>query len=318
MSNVAPSFADQDDDEDTPYIDVALSVAENTAVGMNVGKPVSASDAGNDILYYELVDTPDLEDDDGHVRFTIDNASGQIGVGEELGADADEREDEDSPSLTGVPALPEGEDAGNAYNSEYVLRVRVSDPSTASATVNVIVTVTEVDEAPLFDEDVPTVLRVAENAAPQIITIGDSDTPVNADTYSVTDQDGSVTGPDAYDDTSYTYSVSGADRKVLAFNSAGILSFIASHKPDYEKQSSYSITIVARSGEGSRKQTTNLDVTVNVVDVEDVGEVVLSQRQPQLGTEIHATASDPDGGVTINRWVWERSDEITVDDDGDP
>ena len=35
-----------------------------------------------------------------------------------------------------------------------------------------------------------------------------------------------------------------------------------------------------------------------------------------MGYEIHATASDLDGGVTITRWVWERSDEITSDDSG--
>ena len=85
LSNAAPSFADQDDDEDTPYVDAARSLAENTAVGMNIGKPVSASDADNDILYYDLVDTPDLKDDDGHVRFTIDSASGQIRIGKETG-----------------------------------------------------------------------------------------------------------------------------------------------------------------------------------------------------------------------------------------
>ena len=316
VSNAAPSFADQDDDEDTPYIDATRSFAENTAVGMNIGKPVSASDADNDILYYDLVDTPDLKDDDGHVRFTIDSASGQIRIGKELGADAGEPEDEDSTALTGVPALPQGEDAGNANNSEYVLRVRVSDPSTASATVNMIVTVTRVNEAPLFDEDAPTVLKVTENADPPVITIVDSDTPVGADTYAVTDQDGSVTGPHPYDDTSYTYSVSGADNDVLGFVN-GVLAFV-DHTPNYEEQSSYSITIVARSGEGPRRQTATLYVTINEVDAEDTGEVVLSQRQPQLGTEIHATASDPDGGVTITRWAWERSDEITVDDGGDP
>ena len=58
--------------------------------------------------------------------------------------------------------MPDGEDAGAAGNNEYVLRVRVSDPSTASATVNVIVRVTNVNEPPAFDEDVPTVLRVDE------------------------------------------------------------------------------------------------------------------------------------------------------------
>ena len=233
-----------------------------------------------------------------------------------LGADAGEPEDEDSTALTGVPALPEGKDAGNANNSEYALRVRVSDPSTASATVNMIVTVTRVNEAPLFDEDAPTVLKVTENAAPPVIPIVDSDTPVGADTYAVTDQDGSVTGPHPYDDTSYTYSVSGADNDVLGFVN-GVLAFV-DHTPNYEEQSSYSITIVARSGKGPRRQTATLDVTINVVDAEDTGEVVLSQRQPQLGTEIHATASDPDGDVTITRWAWERSDEISVDDGGDP
>ena len=251
LSNAAPYFAEQDANEDTPYIDVARSVAENTAVGMNVGRTVSATDADADILFYELVDTPDLRDDDGRARFTIDSASGQVRVGRELGADAGEREDEDSSSLSGDPSLPQDEDAGEALNGEYILRVRVSDPSTAFATVNVIVTVTRVNEAPLFvGEDVPTVLRVRENADPPVITFGDSDTPVVVDTYAVTDQDGSVGGAHPYDDTAYAYSVSGPDSDVLAFDATGILSFRAGHEPDYEERSSYSITVLARSGEG--------------------------------------------------------------------
>ena len=98
-------------DEDTPYIDVARSVAENTAVGMGIGKPVSATGADDGILFYELLGTPDLEDDDGHVRFTIDSASGQIRVGEELGADAGEREDEDRAE-TPLQRLERGDTAG--------------------------------------------------------------------------------------------------------------------------------------------------------------------------------------------------------------
>ena len=86
-----------------------------------------------------------------------------------LGADArahledpDEREDADS-------------------NSEYELQVRVSDPSTASVTVNVIVTVENINEPPEFDEDVPTLLKVKENqkddnnqdVVPPVITLED-------------------------------------------------------------------------------------------------------------------------------------------------
>ena len=316
LSNAAPSFADQDDDEDTPYIDVARSVAENTTVGMRIGRPVSATDADDDILFYELLDTPDLEDDEGDARFTIDTASGQIMVGRVLGADAGETEDEDTTFLPGSPALPDDDDADVAGNSEYVLRVSVSDPSTASATVNVIVRVTDVNEAPAFGEDVPTVLRVreitdlAENAAQPVITFGDDDSQVDADTFAVTDQD--------TNDTNSTYSVSGDDREILGFDSSDILGFMADHKPDFEEKNSYSITVVARSGTGFRRRSSTLDVTIEVVDAEDVGEVSLSQRQPEVGIAVQATASDPDGGVRISRWVWERSDEITVDEGGAP
>ena len=308
LSNAAPSFAGQDEDEDTPYIDVARSVAENTAVGRSVGRPVSATDEDDDILFYELVDTPDLEDGGGDARFTIDSASGQIRVGRELGADAGEPQDEDATALAGGPALPDGEDAGVAGNGEYVLRVRVSDPSTASATVNVIVRVTDVNEAPTFDEDAPTVLRVRENADPPVITVGGGDAPVDAATFAVTDQDGA--------DTARAYSVTGDDSEVLGFDSSDILGFMAGHEPDFEEQSSYSITVVARSGAGHRRLSTTLDVTVDVVDTEDSGEVFLSQRQPQEDITVHATVGDPDGGERIRRWEWQRSDAITVDGDG--
>ena len=296
-SNAAPSFADQDDDESTPYIDVARSVPENTAVGMPIGELVAATDADEDVLFYELLDTPDLADDDGHVRFTIDRLTGQIRVAEVLGADAGEAADEDPTALTEGLALPDGEDAGDARNSEYVLRVRVSDPSTASATVNVVVTITDVNEPPLFREDAPTMLRVRENADPLVITIGDGDTPVPPDTYVATDQDS--------DDTTDNYSLSGTDRSAFAIDSKGVLGFRANHDPDFEEQSSYSITIVARSGAGDRRLTAKLGVVIEVVNTHDLGEVMLSQRQPNVGIGIVATLSDPDGGVEINRWLWE-------------
>ena len=312
LSNAAPSFSDQDQDEDTPYIDVRWSVDENTAVGMKVGRAVSARDSDEDVLFYELEDTPDLKDSDEVARFTIDTSTGQIRVAKELGADTGEREDEDSRNLPGVPALPVGEDAGDSGNSEYVLRVRVSDPSTAHATVNVVVAVADVNEAPIFPEGAPTVLKVRENEDPLAITFGDGNTPVVAETYAVADPDG--------EESTYEpeYSVSGTDRSFLTFDSGNTLRFTAGHKPDYEKQSSYSITVMARSGEGSRRRTSALDLIIDVVNTEDPGSVFLSQRQPLVGISLHATASDPDGGVAIESWLWERSDEITANGGGTP
>ena len=317
-ANAAPSFGDQDDDETTRYIDIVRLVAESTAKGMPIGEPVSATDADEDILLYELLDTPDLEDDDGDARFTIDSLTGQIRVGKELGADPGETEDEDSTTLTGLPALPGDEDADEEINSEYVLRLRATDPSTAEAIVNVIIRVTEVNEAPAFDKDAPTLLSVVENAAPPVIRIGNSSLPIDADTFAVTDQDGSVTGSDGYDDTAYTYSVSGTDGDDFAFDGDGVLVFRAGHKPDFEDLSAYSITVVAHSGDGPRRLSTTLDAIVEVVDGEDPGAVVLSQRQPEVGVAVHAAANDDDGGVTIKRWVWELSDEVAVNDRGVP
>ena len=105
---------------------------EHTAKGMAIGEPVSATDADRDILLYELLDTPDLEDDDGDARFTIDSLTGQIRAGKALGADPDEAEDEDSDRYDRI-SLPclKMRMPTMADNSEYVLRVRASDPSTA-------------------------------------------------------------------------------------------------------------------------------------------------------------------------------------------
>ena len=321
LSNAAPTFADQDDDEDSPYIDVARSVAENTAVDMTVGGPISAADADDHILFYELVDTPDLKDDHGHARFTIDSASGQIRVGKELGADAGEREDEDSTAFSSGPALPQRKDAAEPLNSEYVLRVRVSDPSTASDIANVIVTVTEVNEAPRFDadttqggiQDPPTELSVTEANAVKSLQAGTPLADLQGNTYTVMDEDAADEVPEAG-----AYSLKGADKDSLSISNTGALSVATAHTPDYEEQNSYSITIVAHSGQDARRLVASLDVTIDVVDAEDDGSVFLSQREPQVGTEMHATVSDPDGGVKITRWAWERSAEITVNEAGGP
>ncbi len=317
LADAAPSFAGQDDDESTRYIDIARSVRENTAVGMPVGEPVSASDPDEDILLYELLDTPDLEDESGRARFTIDSLTGQIRVDRVLGADArdhlvddpDEREDEDSTALTTVLGLTGDEDPGSIGNSEYVLRVRASDPSTASATVNVIVIITEVNEAPTFPDDAPTLLSVEENVDPPVIRVGHYGARIDdPPAYAATDQDGSADGPEGYSPT-ITYSVSGADSDEFSFD-GGFLSFKPGHEPDFEDQSSYSITLVAHSGEGARRLSATLDVIIEVVDGEDDGVVVLSQRQPEVGIAIQAVVSDDDGGVTIRRWRWELSEVV--------
>ena len=87
--------------------------------------------------------------------------------------------------------------------------------------------------------------------------VGDSGAPVDADTFAATDQDSAS--------ASITYSVTGDDREVFAFDNDDVLGFKSGHEPNFEEKSSYLISVVARSG----GRSTALDVIVEVVDAED-------------------------------------------------
>ena len=168
--------------------------------------------------------------------------------------------------------------------------MRAVDPSTASATVNVIVKVTKVNEAPTFDEGAPTLLRVRENADPSTSTLEDGETPIPSPSPIKTAKSRAPTALTT--PTTRT-------RCPVPIDSTGVLGFRTNREPDFEEKSSHLIIILARSGEGSRRLTARLGVAIEVVNTHDVGEVQLSQRQPQVGIETLATLCDPDGGVAF-------------------
>ena len=86
---------------------------------MNIGKPVSASDADNDVLIYTLGG-----DGCSHVRH-ISSATGQI----KTKADLDSDDDNDDTT-----------------NETHEVTVTATDPSGASATETVTITVNDVNE----------------------------------------------------------------------------------------------------------------------------------------------------------------------------
>ena len=56
-SNAAPSFEDHDTDTTTAdVVEVARELEEGTAAKTNIGDPVAAADADNDILLYSIVE----------------------------------------------------------------------------------------------------------------------------------------------------------------------------------------------------------------------------------------------------------------------
>ena len=115
------------------------------------------------------------------------------------------------------------------------------------------------------------------------------------------------------DNDPLTYSVGGAD--ATAFNgdfslgaATGAITVKSDATIDYETKPSYSVTITATDNSGG---TDTIDVSINVNNRDDAGEVTLSAATPVLDEAITASVTDPDGGVTGVSWRWSSSSSAT-------
>ena len=106
-ANKAPVFTEGDS--------ASRSVAENTAAGVNIGKPVRATDADNDTLRYTV------GGDDGSA-FAVDSTTGQLRTKSALDFER---------------------------KSSYRVTMGVFDPKGGSDTITVTITVTDVTDVPL-------------------------------------------------------------------------------------------------------------------------------------------------------------------------
>ena len=275
-TNNAPEFADdQDPTSDGEQAAAAREVAENTEAGTDIGAPVVADDDDNDILTYTLTDDDGGTDGDSS-SFAIDWATGQLMTK----ADLDE------------------ETMGS-----YTVVVRATDPSGVpqassadagnSDTVTVVITVTDVNEAP----------AVAGEAA---VTFNEDTGVIDTalEDYTATDSD--VGAPTS------TWSVAGPDGDKFTAT-GGELKFKA--KPDHENPTDantnnvYEVTVQASDGKltGMRK------VKVTVENAEETGVVTLSKTQPRVGIAVTASLTDPDGSISSLTWQWS-NDDGDIDD----
>ena len=136
---------------------------------------------------------------------------------------------------------------------------------------------------PLFASDETT--RTVDENTPWLQTIGD---PVTA-----TDDDD--------DPLTYTLENAGTSHFTIV-SSTGQLQTGA--PLNFEDQSVYTVKAIATDPSGAKDSIT---VTINVNDVEESGKVGLSWKQPQVGTELTATLTDPDGDISGVTWQWAKS-----------
>ena len=311
LANTRPAFDDEID---------AISVDEN--VKGAIGDPIVATDPDNDVLLYSIVADVD-EDDNGTIdgtenrtddeKFTIGMTTGQLSL--------TDKQDFESAGIRATAA-----DTANADENDdtiaYTVTIRATDPSGAPGTTDVTVNLMDVNESPEFQDsskDQKTLYIDENEAAPALYThktrrSGDAGflalTDEAAD-YQATDDDttrNAGTPLDTVGEIRYTHEGADDDEDSFAIDeNSGALTSIATH--NFEKQSSYSLVIVATSGgtaaaRGDRERIGKLSVTVMVVDGEDGGSVSFSSREPQVGRAVIAKLSDPDGGETAVTWQW--------------
>ena len=148
---------------------------------------------------------------------------------------------------------------------------------------------------PSFEGDVT--LTVDENTPPGSL-VGDAIT--------ATDPDGHV----------LTYSLSGTDAASFVIDgSTGQITVGSGTLLDYESgPTRYTVVVSVHDGRDAYGNDdtavdASIEVSIDVSNVDEAGTVSVSLEQPQAGTALAASLSDPDGSLSNISWQWARSSD---------
>ena len=235
-SNAAPKFS-EDFEPNTPgkQADATLSVAENEDVGTSVGTAIIATDSdSNEKLIYTLsgADAASFTVVSG-LEFANVSGTGQDG----------------NNAKTGEGQIKTAVKLDYETKNQYMVVLTATDPSGATGSVNVIINVTDVDDAPSITP------LPAENTAPAF----------DMDAYSFTVDEnmaagtsvGTVTATDE-EGEALTYTIDGTSFAIDAMGEITTTVML-----DYETAMSHTATVTASDGEN----TADVTVTITVGDV---------------------------------------------------
>ena len=281
---------------EAPYV---REVAENSEHGTIVGLPVAASYSGS--LDYSITNA----DANDNKYFAIDEGNGQIRVAS-MDVPDPTPSDQIAAPTTATPVAevtdPTLDFEGKQSFTLVITATDSGDPGRkASATVTV--NLTDLNEAPYFDkvsrEKVETVddgtgvattqaITYAENRRTAVVALAAIEPDGDALRWELTGADAGAFEVKDIPDGSGT-----RDRVELVFKD----------QPNFESRGGvdnpYNVTVRATEemdsvSSGPAKATT-LNVMVQVTDIDEGGKVSINWLQPEVGTLITATASDPDG-----------------------
>ena len=174
--------------------------------------------------------------------------------------------------------------AGAGPDNAYLITVVASDGS-LEASLAVSVTITDVNEPPTLSG--PFSVFVPEHLG------------LSVTRYGATDPDRGAR---------LAWILGGHDEDVFQISSDGKLEFRAvpdfEHPLDRDHDNVYRLSVWVSDGRNTRSS----EVFVTVTNIDEPGVISFSSLQPQIGTEINASLSDPDGGTTGFTWQWQISD----------
>ena len=276
--NAAPEFSSEAGDR---------TVKENSPPGTNVGKPLTAGDAG-DILTYTMTG-----DDAGD--YAIHPATGQITVGPRAMLNRDAADFEAGTHQVTVTAT-----------DPWGITVADDQNALSAVSVPVIITIDNVNEAPTVTGGATKVRHKENTVITEVVA-----------TYAATDQE-STGSANANPCTSgstgsiCTWSLSGVDRGDFSISNdeptPGQLKF--KKAPNFESPADadmdnmYMVTVVATDN-GTPKMTATRDVVITVTNADDEGEITFSSVQPRVRIPFTASLTDEDGVVAESvKWQW--------------
>ena len=285
--------------------EVAREVKEG-AKGMNVGAPVTATDADGDELNYTL----------GAVSayFEIDQETGQItnkvALNYEEPGDGWGTTIIDEITYTTIDVTVKATDSAGGNTGEA---------GEANLDATVTITLLDVNEKPEFggDDANTDITENLNGMAADKAEEGVGDDAVwtaEVSTYTVTDPEGVAIGVGKWSlsgDDAASFKLTGSD------DNTRTLEF--SEKADFEMPGDlngdniYEVTVVASDGTNEATRA----VTVKITDSDEAGEIMLSTANPVAGTPVMATLEDSDGDVINVAWTWytlaEADAEVTAE-----
>ena len=249
----------------------------------------------------DVNEPPQFPGSDTGIRSVTENTT----AGQNVGAPVRANDPEDDPltySLSGSHAghfdidsstgqLLAKSDLNYEAKRSYSVTVSVRDSKNASGdadtmtddTIGITINVIDMDEAPEITG--PATKTYAENGTGPVASYSGRD-PERA---------------------SVTWTLLGTDSAYFAITNSGVLSFDPA--PDYEDamdsntNNVYHVTVQASDG----NNISTHEVTVTVTNVEEAGTIELSSVQPQVGTPLRATLTEPDEVVSAITWSWHSS-----------